>query len=541
MSKRTGLGPADLLDVRLRWQRLVEQQRDHDPGELRAVLLSNYTVDPLAPYLGNELATTRILVGPVNQIMQQCLDDNGSAARFAPDLLVVAPRLAEYLADGGLLVNAGRQLMDEVVAAKAAADRWNCCLLVVLSEVPETRRFGVGDDGSPEGTVAVAERARSDVRTWAAQRPNVYVVDMEQVVRNVGAVAAYAPGLYGHARIPYTETVFAELAARIGRILSVRNGKSCRAVVVDTHTVDGESLFWADVVTMLRELRSAGVRIAVRDTVSAGEFWARLDDLEADALDELVDVWLLGHGASTHAPDLARSLSVSASAVRVTRFDEESSVVDGLPVIGLGDDPCLWGTKLLAEGVFDRAHVVAGQFGPGVTEPSAYDAGTAAGATLESYVEALNVKVDPWPVAPGELPRVVEIVQRANDFTLGARPSVDEFAESLADPDSVVVLAAVRDRLGSYGPSAVLGFTFTDAQCVLRVFSVSCPVLGKGVEHRLLTYVADLALARGHTRLQVRCMDTGRNGVATRFLKTAASHTWGEQGNVAVEISPDGM
>jgi FkbH-like protein len=133
-----------------------------------------------------------------------------------------------------------------------------------------------------------------------------------------------------------------------------------------------------------------------------------------------------------------------------------------------------------------------------------------------------------------DVPVVAEIVQRANDFTVEARPSAEELAQWLTEPDTVVLVADVRDRLGDYGPSAVLGLTFAGDRCLLHVFSVSCPVLGKGVEDRLLSHAAGLAAERGCATLTVPFTDTGRNEVAVRFLAAAGRR---EHGRVLVETS----
>jgi predicted enzyme involved in methoxymalonyl-ACP biosynthesis len=508
-------GPKELLALRLRWQRRARQDGDG----LRVAFLANYTIDPIVPYLGTALAgesAPRLFVGPVDQIMQQCLDDSGPTRCFEPDVLVVAPRLAEYPVDGA------DRVVAEVRAAAAAADRWNCCLLVVLTEVPESRPSGVGDDALPGGAVGAAERMRAQVRGLVAGRPNAYLVDVEQVVRAVGAARAYATGLYGYARIPYTEEVFARLADRAHRVLLAREGRVCRAVAVAADSVPAG--FWPDVVDVLGELSRAGIGISVH-AADAGEFWAGLDARCSEVLDELAGAYAFGGTLADRLPGLARACRVPG-VPHVLRFDGKPGS-DGVPTVALGADPGRWGAELRAAGGFDRVRVTADP------EPRVDGPGPAAAPTLASYVEQLNVTVTCRPLTVADVPVAAEILQRANDFTIEARLSAEELTRLLTEPETTVLVADVRDRLGDYGPSAVLGLTFAGDRCLLHVFSVSCPVLGKGVEDLLLSQAAGLAAEHGCTRLIVPFTDTGRNEVAVRFLAASG----GEHGGVLVEPS----
>jgi predicted enzyme involved in methoxymalonyl-ACP biosynthesis len=80
------------------------------------------------------------------------------------------------------------------------------------------------------------------------------------------------------------------------------------------------------------------------------------------------------------------------------------------------------------------------------------------------------------------------------------------------------VAIRVRDRLGDYGTSGLVALDRADHRWTVDVFSLSCPVLGKGVEAAVLREVTRRAGAAGADEVVVRWTDTGRNGTARRFL-----------------------
>src|SRR5215471_21597098 len=156
------MSTSSLLETRSRWREISRTER---PTALRVALLASYTIDPLVPYLGVLLDEAghpaEIRVGPYNQIVQQCLDEESQTAAGRPDVVVVAPRFEELSAGPADQVG---DLLALAETALAAAGRWRACLVFVLPAVPEPGWEGVGGDGDAAGVHAVAAAAREAVR-----------------------------------------------------------------------------------------------------------------------------------------------------------------------------------------------------------------------------------------------------------------------------------------------------------------------------------------------------------------------------------------
>ena len=470
----------ELLETRARWRRL---DAAGTVPVLRVTLLSTYTADPLVPYLGTGLhdggLPAAVTVGPFGQVMQQVLDDTSRVAAGRPDVLVLLARPEEI----------GDELVPLADAAAAACARWRSALVFVLPSIPEARPYGAGDAGAADGTVATATAAREAARRLLAGRPNVLVADAEESVRAIGTRQAYHPSLFRFAKIPYTEEVFADLGGRIARLLALRYGETPRRVLLDVAELlaGPEAAAVPDLVALLA---GTGRRLSVRV------------------------------GAAGHAAFLLAGLPAGIDWTGADAGEargEDTVLVTPDPAAGgvtLPPGPESWPAAVTAAGLLDRLPPVTPAPPPATAPPPAPEAAPADGQSRDEFVAGLGVTVSCEPVRHAIAAEVTELVDRANDFTLAdPRPDTDP-----ASPGRTLLAVSVRDRLGDYGVGAAVGFRVDGDRCELDVFSVSCPVLGKGVEAAVLRTVADRAAAAGCDTVVVRYRRTPHNGVAAAFL-----------------------
>jgi predicted enzyme involved in methoxymalonyl-ACP biosynthesis len=505
---------AGLLAMRSRWRR----SRAEAPL-LRVGLLASYTVDPLVPYLGVGLLDAglpaQVRVGPYNQIVQQCVDPDGMFARERPDVLVVAPRFEELST-----VDAARDLSALADAAVAATRRWGSALLFVLPAVPEQRSGGIGDPGRVDGVVAGAASAREALRARLAAVPGVDVTDAEDAVRGVGAARAYRPALYRLAKVPFSEELFARLAAQVVRLVRVRYGRTWSGVVVDADSLlpagadPGERDLAADTLAgPFEELRRCGVRLALRTGAEPATFWgpfATQFPRLVSCMDGAVDG---GGTVRDQLRTIAEDLGVPPDRLVLLTADPGTAAEVG--GVLLGPDPDAWPAELEQAGVLDRAPV------PPLAGPvRAHTPGPAGAApmSVRDYIAGLDVRVTYDEARADELPAVVEVVGRAKDFSLG-------IPYGATDPGTLTIVR-VRDRYADHGIGGAVRLRVDGTTAGVDIFALSCPVLGKAVEEHVLQELIDRAAARGCDTLVLHHRDTGANGTATAFLETAARREW---------------
>lgn len=523
--------PLPLTDVAvdLRALRAAHQEtgRTGPPGGPRVGIMASYTADAVVPYLATALGEAHgrpdFHVAPYNQIVQECLDPDSGSARAGLDVVVVAQRLEE-LEDGAW--TAGLTAVADT--AREAAARWGATLVAVLPGLPAADPLGVAGDCRADGRTAEAAAAREAVRAALAGRPDVHLVDLEAVLRSLGATRAHHPALYQFAKVPYREEVFHHLGARIAHVLRLRTGDTCHAAALDLRGLaDAEDVDGFGGV--LRWLSAAGVPSYALGGRDAVPVWRDLVASDPTVPARLSDWFFDDRDLDAQVRGLAADAGLAARDVALLERREDRLVVTVRPAHGgpaetvdLGADAAAWPARLAVAGVFDHLPVpgaprpvAAAPGGPvdGDTVP-----GPAGGLSLAAFVAGLRVETDFRAARPGDLAKINEMLVASKEFTLGVPippVTVDDLA---AGGDRVLLLGSVRDRLGDLGPSVVLALAGRGPDCVVEAFVISCPAMGKGVEAQAMREIAAHAQAMGAGRIVVGHRDTGRNHAAIDFL-----------------------
>src|SRR5690606_3523446 len=104
-----------------------------------------------------------------------------------------------------------------------------------------------------------------------------------------------------------------------------------------------------------------------------------------------------------------------------------------------------------------------------------------------------------------------------NQFVLRARASDGKDLQRWRAAGEVWT-AAARDRFGDYGQIALLAVRADGDLLDVLAWAMSCRALGRGVEERLLQWLADRAGALGCTKVRLTADRTPRNAPARRLL-----------------------
>ncbi|MFF0527956.1 HAD-IIIC family phosphatase [Nocardia amikacinitolerans] len=130
------------------------------------------------------------------------------------------------------------------------------------------------------------------------------------------------------------------------------------------------------------------------------------------------------------------------------------------------------------------------------------------------FLAGLNLEVDIEPLNDDTLARARQLVRRTNQFTL-AEVTTDDLDRWRAEGE--VWTATARDRFGDYGLISVFALRPEADGLRIRGWQLSCRALGRGVEERLLAWVAARADALGHSSVRMSVERTARNEPARRL------------------------
>jgi FkbH-like protein len=140
---------------------------------------------------------------------------------------------------------------------------------------------------------------------------------------------------------------------------------------------------------------------------------------------------------------------------------------------------------------------------------------------LEDFISGLKLQVNISAMSPEQLPRVAQLTQRTNQMNFTAIRRSEAEIDSLVRSGTLECQAVdVSDRFGSYGLVGVVLYAPVFEALRIDTFVLSCRALGRGVEHRVLAHLAQLAGNRGLAFVEAPFTPSARNQPALAFLKS---------------------
>lgn len=540
-----------LLQLRLRWRNMVRSNR---PIQIRVAVLATFTANPLEPYLGVALEDaglpSEILIGPYNQIVQECLGEQSETTRFRPQIVIIWPRFEELWGGRPLPLSDSEsdyslEAFEMAEAAMAASRRWQAMVIFVLPAIPELRPLGVGDACQDSGVFATAARVRETLRQRLSRQPGLLIADSEEVIRAIGAEKAYDWRLMISARIPFSEEAFSVLGSRMARLIWL-NQKPARKVIV----VDADNTLWGGAVgeegphginlrdndrgeayrnfqTFLLELRRAGALLAVCSKNDEADVWEAFARREMRLKKEHLAAWRINWQAKSQSiRELAEELQLGLDSFVMiddspAEMAELQSAIPELACVRMPDDPVDWVRVMQSAGLFDRLPPTAADLNRAAqyqqerlrTEKSK------SALSPESYLSKLGIKVSIFPPVSTDVPRLAQLVAKTNQFNLNCKRRSDvELTQICADTSYLVRLVQARDDFGDYGIVGTFVLKLDSDRADLDTFLLSCRAMGRGIEEAMIASLFDEVSRTSINKVVALVEEHPRNEPARRFF-----------------------
>lgn len=169
--------------------------------------------------------------------------------------------------------------------------------------------------------------------------------------------------------------------------------------------------------------------------------------------------------------------------------------------------------------------------------------------SLKHFVEGLQLRVEIGEATEDQLDRVSQLTFRTNQFNFTTiRRSENEIKSYLKREHAHCLVVRVVDRFGDYGLVGVLMYETEADRYKVDTLLLSCRVLGRGVEHALVSWLGQRAVSEGKRLLELPYLATGKNSPALEFLTKIGDPRRNEAGNswifraealASVEYNPD--
>jgi len=138
-------------------------------------------------------------------------------------------------------------------------------------------------------------------------------------------------------------------------------------------------------------------------------------------------------------------------------------------------------------------------------------------ASLEEFLSSLELEVQIAPIQPRQVDRVAQLTGRTNQMNATC---IRRNAAEIQRLAGECLTVHVTDRFGSYGLTGAMVFRVMGETLAVDTFLLSCRALGRGVEHRMVARLGEIAMERGLSTVEIPFVAGQRNRPARQFLES---------------------
>lgn len=528
-------------------------------SELRIALLGGSTTSQLAELLAVFLSAANLDVavfcGEYRQFRMELRGSSASLNDFSPNLIVLALDALDSLApfnlgwDQNELHSAAEQEAEALANLwHSAQERWGCC---IVQNVLDSEPFPVlGNYAFTHGVSRDRYAAAiSAAMAGRAKDRDIHFHDIPSLVREVGSGSWYDPRYYNEAKLPCSPECLPLYAHSLASMILGIRGKGKKMLVLDL-----DNTLWGGVVGELgpwdieigegsgqaeaflrfqryvKELAVSGVVLGICSKNDHANAMAPFESnpnmiLRPDDIASFKANW---RSKDENIREMAREVSLGLEALVFVDDNpmERALVRRLLPEVAVPDmpeDPSFY-IGALAEGrYFERAALTAEDF----ARSSHYTANRRrremieVAGDLDSFLLSLEMVATFEALNDSNIERAVQLINKSNQFNLtGVKRDRNEVRQLMGCDDWITFAVTLKDKCGDSGLISVLLLQKDGDALVVDSWVMSCRVLQRGLENRILQELLAVAERNGCGRIEGKFRKTLKNGMVEKLYQT---------------------
>src|SRR5262249_34130426 len=140
--------------------------------------------------------------------------------------------------------------------------------------------------------------------------------------------------------------------------------------------------------------------------------------------------------------------------------------------------------------------------------------------SLSEFLVALELRVDVHSPTSDQILRIAQLTQRTNQFNSSGLIFNPSDLQNAIQKGLELAAVEVSDRFGDYGLAGAVMYRRDDEKKVLTLeaFYLSCRVLGRGAEYRILSDLGRIAQSASLEQIHIHYRESSRNQPFGRFL-----------------------
>lgn len=512
---------------------------------MRTLLLSNVNMQPLVAFL----KPWNVVCGEFNSILLE-LSNPGSRAASAEFEQILCLFDTDSLLGGAFYGEGEPEQSSEFLLAledfcakhpgKTVIANTFCC--------STDRCLSFADLLNPQSLQELESSLNQQLVRVAKLHPNLLLIDIRILVQRLGEEAALSTAFWYLGRIRFTNLMFRALAEYILTARGAYENRSRKVLALDLDNTlwggivgetgplgialseDGVGRCYRDFQRAVKSLKKVGVLLAIcskNNPEDVEEVFER-NHMMALKRDDFVSIRVNWGTKPENLESIADELNLGVDSIvfiddNPVERDMVQSALPGVAVPAFPSRP----ENLLHWFVREVIPIWFGKYAI-TTEDTRKSEQYSANAKrrklstaldFDGFLSSLKIECTIWVDPHEQVKRVAQMTQKTNQFNLTSRrydiAAIQEFLNS--STHSILVLE-YKDRFGAEG---AVGLAILDySQSRIDTFLLSCRVIGRRVEQRLLSRADELFRARGCTKIVGEYIPSSKNQQVADFYET---------------------
>ncbi len=359
------------------------------------------------------------------------------------------------------------------------------------------------------------------VQEMIDRKENIYLWDVVELIMELGRKQFYSNKMWYVSNMPYSREGLNAVSAELDRILRTFFGERKKAIVVDldntmwggvvgedgidgielSHHKEGQRYF--DFQKQMLEMKNRGIVFAInsKNNVEDAEKAIQNHPAMAFRLEDFVSRKINWNSKAQNIKEIVQELNISESGfmfiddnpvereivrgeckgVEVPEFPEDTT-----ELITFAEN--IWNEycrppRVLEE---DRKKTLMYQ------NEAKRKQEMGGCLNLEDYIAKLEMIVDIHPMRRDELDRVVQLINKTNQFNLTTKRYTKEEIQEIVNKDTnKIYVAYSSDKYGEQGLISVVILCEEDRSVIIDSFLMSCRVMGRKLEDVIINAILE--------------------------------------------------
>jgi FkbH-like protein len=494
--------------------------------------------------------------GPYGMYRQELQDPSSGLHAFKPDVLLLSLDAHHLMGTEGASVE---HALSDIGDCWKLAKQTLGCTIIQQTILPVFRPIlGNNEHRYLQSPFTLVTKLNESLRTLADEK-GTHVLAVDTVAARDGITEWHDEALWHRSKQEIHPRVLHVYGDEVGRLLAAIRGRSYKCLVLDL-----DNTLWGGVIgddglagiaigqgsaggeahlafqRYALELSRRGILLAVcskNDEANALEVFDRHPEmlLRRKHISCFVANW---EDKASNLRQIARRLNIGTDSLIFADDNpfERNLVRQELPEVAvpeLPEDPAGFAACIAAAGYFEGLSITnedqerVNQYRANAEREQLRESTT----DMAGYLQSLRMELHCGPFDPIGLQRIVQLINKTNQFNLLTRRYTDaEVQAVMADPVALHLQFRLQDRFGDNGVIAiVIGKLDTERKLVIDTWLMSCRVLGRQVEAATLNVVAKRARAMGATALIGSFRPTPKNEMVRDHYPKLGFDELGEQ------------